>query len=848
MTPAASKRFRLLASVLSLLLLAALLAAGVFWWLLRRSLPALDGEAMLPGLSAAVTVERDALGVPTLRGATRIDVARALGYVHTQDRFFQMDLLRRSAAGELSELFGRATVAFDRDVRTHGFRSLARAALAQLPPEQHRLVDAYAEGVNAGLASLRARPFEYFLLRVRPEPWRPEDTMLVAYAMVLELQDEHGHYERTLSAVRDSCGTALFNFLAPRGTASDAALDGSAFDPPPLPGPDSIDLRKQRTAAAFPSGAPGRDKPARGSNLFALTGDRAADGGALLASDMHLGLRVPNIWYRASLAWDDREEGTTDQGPRTTDQGARRPRDQETKGPRDHRPSPTLNLTPQTLNPASAGGPHRVTGVTLPGVPVMVAGSNGRIAWAFANCNADTTDVVIVEPSEIEPEFFYRNGGEHLQIERRRETIRVKGGKPVEMIARWTIWGPIIGETDRGLPLVLRWTFHDPAAVNLSLVALETARDAPAALAMSPDFGIPPQNLIVAGRDGTIGWTIAGRLPQRIGYDGRLPAVWGYGDRRWDGWLPPDEHPRVVFERGDGAALWSGNQRPVGGEDYARLGDNGYEYPARARQIRDSLAALAGPATPRSLLEVQLDDRALFLGRWQKLLLSTLTPEAIEANEKLAVLLQVVEQWNGRAATDSAAYHLVRRWRGFVAGRALGPVFAPCAKRYGGFDFHRLNYEEPLWRLLQERPAHFLSGDYLSWDDLLLAAADDVLRWASRQNRSLAHLAWGAYNTARIRHPLSPALPAPLARLLDMPAEPLPGDNDMPRVQTPDFGASERFVVSPGREEEGIFHMPGGQSGHPLSPFYRAGHEAWARGEAAPFLPGPAEHRLILKP
>jgi penicillin amidase len=167
---------------------------------------------------------------------------------------------------------------------------------------------------------------------------------------------------------------------------------------------------------------------------------------------------------------------------------------------------------------------------------------------------------------------------------------------------------------------------------------------------------------------------------------------------------------------------------------------------------------------------------------------------------------------------------------------------------YEAFDYRRLNYEEPLWRLVQERPPNFLTPDYVTWNDLLLAAVDDLLRWTDQQNRPLARLPWGWRNTARIQHPFSRLLPAPLAHLLDMPAEPLPGDHNMPRVQGPAFGASERFVVSPGHEAEGIFHMPGGQSGNPLSPFYRAGHEAWVRGEPTPFLPGPATHTLRLQP
>jgi penicillin amidase len=816
MSPAVVTRLRLLASVLSVLVLAALAVAGGFWWLMRRSLPQLDGAAPLPGLSAPVTVERDALGVPTIRGATRLDVARALGYLHAQDRFFQMDLLRRRPAGELAELFGQSALPLDRDARVHSFRALARRALALLPPEQRALVDAYAAGVNAGLAALRARPFEYYVLRVRPQPWRPEDSLLVGYTEALDLQDVQDEYERMLAAIQDTYGRTMLDFLVPRGTEFDAALDGSILPEPPVPGPAVIDLRRQKPSAAVDAGARlvRQDEPAEefvpGSNALALAGRRTAGGAALLANDMHLGLRVPNIWYRASLVWG---EGASSSEPKTQD--------------------------------STPGAARRVTGVTLPGIPLVIAGSNGRIAWGFTNSYADTADIVVVEPSSIDP-LLYKNGSDLTLIEDRHETIRVKGGDSVDAVSHWTVWGPVIGEGERHRSFALRWVFDDPAAMNLNLLALETAPDVPTALAEAPEFGMPAQNLLVADRAGTVGWTIAGRLPRRVGFDGRLPAVWAYGDRRWDGYLPPADYPRVISPAS--GQLWSANNRAVGGDGYARLGDGGYMSAARAHQLRDDLTALTAPVTPKDLLGVQLDDRALLLDRWQKLLQATLTSDAVATNQGRAELRRLIDQWNGRASTDSVAYYLVRRWRGFVAERALGPIFGPCRDTYDEFDFHRLNYEEPLWRLVQARPPNFLTSDYISWDELLLAAADDMLRWADRQNRPLARLTWGSRNTARIQHPFSRFLPAPLARLLAMPAEPLPGDNDMPRVQSPTFGASERFVVSPGHEAEGIFEMPGGESGHPLSPFYRAGYEAWTRGAPTPFLPGPTKHTLRLQP
>jgi penicillin amidase len=175
------------------------------------------------------------------------------------------------------------------------------------------------------------------------------------------------------------------------------------------------------------------------------------------------------------------------------------------------------------------------------------------------------------------------------------------------------------------------------------------------------------------------------------------------------------------------------------------------------------------------------------------------------------------------------------------------PIFAGCVEAYPRFSRSELQLEGALWALLREKPPHLLNPEFASWDDLLVAAVDDVIKRVDKDGVKLPKANWGWRNQAKIQHPFTHSFPW-LAHWLAMPPDPLPGDADMPRVQSPTHGASERFVVSPGREQEGIFHMPGGQSAHPLSPFFRAGHEAWVRGEPTPFLPGPAAHTLTLQP
>jgi penicillin amidase len=767
-------------------------------------LPRLDGASALPGLAAPVRVARDAYGVPTVSGSSRVDVARASGWLHAQDRFFQMDILRRRGSGELSELFGAAALPLDREARMHGFRRIAREVLARASPERRAIVEAYAQGVNEGLAFLGTKPWEYSVLRLEPRPWQAEDCVLALYAMTLDLQDTTGGYVRTLAAIRDELGPRSLAFFAPLSTSWDAPLDGSLSPPAPIPPPSEIDLRNRdsgdraaaiREASGWNSAWPDGETP--GSNSLAVAGTLAAGGAAIVADDMHLHLGIPNIWYRMSLRWPGHEE----------------------------------------------------TGVTLPGTPTLVAGSTGRIAWGFTNSKAGTGDVVVVDPS-ASPELYHGpNGGHLLPFDIRTETVAVRGSKPVSMEFPWTVWGPIVGDGPGGTLFAFHWTEDDPAATNLDIMDLEDAQDVRGAVAVAHRMGIPAQNFVVADSRGQIGWTVAGLLPRRVGYDGRLPVTWMYGDRRWDGYLGSAEVPAIVSP--EGGRLWTANNRTVGGRSLALLGDSGYQIGARAREIRDDLDALVGrgrPAEPGDLLAIELDDRAAILESWHTLLVGTLQPDLLARKPSLGVLLQAIQKWEGRASVGSNSYAVVRAFRLAVAHRVFDPIFAPCVARFPEFSWLRLNYEEPLEAIVRARPAHLLDPSFKAWDELLAAAAEDVSRSFAKDGVDPRIVTWGQRNTSRIEHPFARNLPRWAASWLGMPAEPLPGDTNMPRLQEPSYGASERFAVSPGHEDRGIFHMPGGQSANPFSPYFSAGNEAWVRGDPAPFLPGPAEHTLDLNP
>lgn len=771
----------------------AVCTALAVWLALRSSLPQLDGQLRISGLSAAVTLQRDDKGVPTLSGETREDLARALGFAHAQDRFFQMDLQRRAAAGELSALLGPSLLPVDEQLRPHRFRAVAKAAVAALDARQRALLEGYAEGVNAGLAALGSRPFEYWLLRSKPGPWKVEDSVLCMQAMFLELQDPTGHRILQDGLLRATLPPAATTFVLAGAPEWDAPVDGSTSEAPVLPTADQFDLRVQHDLPYALPAEVRRQLGGLGSNNWAVSGARTTSGAALIANDMHLGFRVPIIWYRVRLVQK------------------------------------------------SAG--LDATGVTLPGTPALVAGSNGHVAWGFTNSYGQYETVIDLVPGNGPDEFRTAQGVERLVTV--DEPIEVKGEGTHHLKVKLSPWGPVMGKDWAGRPYVLEWTAQDPAALNLNLMSLEGARSVSEAIDLAAGFGIPAQNMVVGDSAGHIGWTIAGRIPLRNGEPG-LPELSTDPHPGFSGWVSPADQPRIIDP--PGGLLWSANARVTGGAAAGRIGDGGMDRGARARQIHADLMAIPVPVTPKASLAVQLDDRALFLERWRELLSTLIQAQQSLGNRGHPQAAQVLRHWSGRALPSDAAYRLVSAFRAQVESRVFYMLIAPARKRAPEFRFEIPSaFEGPLWRVVSERPMNLLAPGYRDWDALL----DEALSAAEQPGRHCTRLEdcdWGTVNEVHIRHPLSAALPW-LARFLDMPVVRVPGGReDMPRVQGPDFGASERFSVSPGHEQEAYYHMPGGQSGHPLSPFYRSDFQAWARGIAAPFLPGPPAHDLRLLP
>jgi penicillin amidase len=704
-----------------------------------------------------------------------------------------MDMQRRLAAGELSALMGDATADVDRSIRVHRFRARASAMVKALPPAERAMLDAYVAGVNQGLGDLKATPFEYLLLRGEPLPWTAEDTVLTVFAMYINLQPVTPRRELDLARAQKSLGAEMAAFLYPLSTPLDAPIDGSMVPEPPMPS-GVVSLAAPPPVAAI---ADVRLDETVGSNNWAVGGALTASGAALVANDMHLGLDVPSIWYRARLVV------------------------------------------------TGSDGALDATGVTLPGTPFLVAGSNGKIAWGYTNSYIDTSDAVVVEWID-EAKGTYRTPDGQATVKGIIERLCVRGTCEA-LPVRETIWGPIIGKDAFGRTIAMRWTAHEPDAIRLgTALEMERAGSVLEAIAVAQRSGIPQQNFTVGDASGAIGWTIIGRVPKRVGFDGQEAVSFAEGTKRWDGTLSPEETPVVLNPTG--GRIWTANSRVVGGEAYAKLGDGGYDTGARAGRIRDLLLAKDRFA-PADFLAIQLDDRQARNDPWAAMLLAELERRD---DPRLRAMIPHVKAWGGRAVPGNVGYRLVDQFRkrtveGLYEAWLGKPEAGSRQKTHAPAQA-----EGPARRLLAERPAGLVPKGFASWDayvdHVLAGVLADVDEAAGGE---LARYSWGAdggtVGRADIRHPLSRAIPL-LGRLTDPVDVAVPGDRATVRAQAPGFGASERFAVSPGREAQGLFQMPGGQAGNPRTPWYLSGHEDWLKGRPAPYLPGPTKWTLVLKP
>jgi penicillin amidase len=775
-----------------------IIGTGTGFLILRHSIPQLEGEVVLSHLSAPAAITSDQHGIPVITANSRHDAIRALGYISARDRLFQMDLMRRKNAGRLAELFGQVAINSDIKARTYGFYRVAKAVVTKLPPEHKRYLEAYAEGVNGFIGTANALPFEFTVLGYQPEPWKPEDSILVLLGMFDMLTAGAEQEERMLSVMEKSLPKDIVAFLTPDTDRFTDHLLGSAeslrpAQPIPVAALETVLAQHSPYALELAEAVQLQDF-VLGSNAWAVSSAKTQNGRAILANDMHLGISVPNIWYRCEMNY----------------------------------------------------GTVHAAGVILPGTPLLAAGSNNHIAWGSTNLSGDFLDLVSLELNPENPDE-YKVDGNWRQFEQGIETIIIKNGETQQIAVRRTVWGPVATEPLLGKPVAIHWTALDDAAITLGMIDLEQMESLEQAIHIVNNTGGPQLNFLVADKNGQIAWTLMGRIPKRFGNDGAVSRSWADGTVGWDGYVEAQSLPRIINPIS--GLLVSANDRRLGkrypyviGRQFAN-GYRAYRITQRLKQIKS--------IDERSLFELQLDTENEFHAFYQQLALSVLSPEIIEQQPELGELRGYLLAWNGRADTDSKGLALLVEFRKHLAEAVFSPFLTACRKTDKNFSYSWTYGDTPLQAILAEKPPRLLpdAAHYKNWDDFILGQLTQSAQQLKTRfpGIKLSDLTWGHMNKAHFAHPFSKAAPL-LEVLLDMPQDELAGCSSCVRAVSPRFGASERLVVSPAHLDEGILHMPGGQSSHPLSPYYRDQQSYWVHGLPISLLAGKSLHTLTLKP
>ncbi|MEY3022669.1 MAG: hypothetical protein RIS86_1867 [Planctomycetota bacterium] len=742
-------------------------------------------RAAIPTLGERVSASLDDRDVPRIEATTLLDAIRAEGWLHADARFLQMDFARREASARLSELVPQA-LPLDRRAAHLGLGQLAERALAALPDAHRRMLDAYADGVNARLRAEPGLP-EYRLLRSAPEAWRPVDTILVQLAMARYL-DGSASLDLERAPVHGALPAGWATFLTHRGGVLDQTVDGSHA--PSAAGPDRALV--ERLAGSVPTTRRDQEAPTPpasgevhpGSNAFAVAGSRTRDGRAIVGNDMHLAHSAPGFWYRVEMEWP--------------------------------------------------GG--RLMGLSLPGVPLVVQGTNGRVAWAFTNLTADLADLVRLEVDPDDPSR-YRLGAGFEPFGERRIAIGPASGRE-EIVVRSTAFGPVLAEPLAGAPVAWRWSLAEDGGVDCGLFDLCLAGSLDDAISAAAAWRGPPQNVLVADELGDIGWTISGSLPQRAR---RTPVpVDASAAPEWDGLLATGDKPRIV--RPASGILASANQLSIAPEGALAAILGGDEASGdRAQRLR-SLLESRNDWTEPELHALQLDTHSARLLRWRPLAvdaLARLDDEAARASgprvddatrTMVGEARRLLGEWNGRVEVESAPPVFLDRFRGALR-RAIGTALRIPSDAIS---------DDAVLRLAESAP----EGSPF-WPHALAEAARTALAGSfDAEGRPRLR---GDENVLVMRHPAADAF-GPLARLASMPPTPLPGHPTAVRVQTPSFGASQRSVVSPAHLEDAILVTPAGQAGLPSSPHFRSLHAPWVRGEPWPLRAGAPARRVEFVP
>lgn len=752
-------------SVVTLLSIVFLSAVSIYL-LLFMSLPKLDASIGSNAISNDITIARDRLGTAVVTADSRQDAAYGLGYAHGQDRFFQMDLLRRNSAGELSEIFGEKALQLDKSRRFHQLRKRANGIVETLSKDHLGLLKSYAQGVNDAVDAQAISSFEYLVTGAKPRPWEPADSLLVIYSMYLDLQGNTIKRDLTLTYIKSIFGAQMLDFII-QPSRYQAALDGSliSLKQPviPLMSPQYVAQAKTKSIT---------ETLDIGSNNWAVTGELTENGKAMLSDDMHLSFSVPIIWYRAQLNYSQSDEDIS------------------------------------------------ITGVSLPGAPAIVVGSNGHVAWGFTNAYIDTADWIEIENSS------------DLAFE--DEQILLPDSS-VEYKILMSEYGPVKGTLAQHY--ALSWVGHRDYAVDMSLVELDKVKDVQQAITIASNMGIPVQNMMLIDTAGNAAWKPAGAFPSRTN-----PSDVAIKESEYqaDNWLIDHAQlPEMINPQSH--RLWSGNSRVVSTKQHEVLGDGGYALGARSSQIRDRLFA-GDNFSVDDFYQLQLDNEARFLTPWHQQLVTLLSTQPKRFAKDIAYL----NNWQACACSDSVGYTLVRQYR----QRLIDSTFAPLETQLG-LSSQSLSpvkrYLEPaIWQLIDAKPASWLPSQYSNWSEFMISSyrqSKQQLLVTYSKDDDMDDLAWGLVNQLKVQHPFSKQIPI-LSTLLDMPVVNGFGDSYMPAVQGASFGASQRFIVQAGDEENGVLTIPGGQSGHPLSDFYRSGFGEYAAQQQTPLLPGKLLHRI----
>ncbi len=784
---------------------------------MRRPLPRVSGRATLVGLNAQATVRRDRWGVPHISAASNGDLFAALGYVHAQDRLWQMELNRRTGHGCLAELFGPVALSSDQFIRTLGFSRIARAEVDLLDEETRATLEAYLRGVNGWIEAHRGRlPLEFSLLGLQAQPWELADLLVWPKVMALNLG---GNWM-----------SELFNAQVAAALGSVRAAELNPHYPPEAPiavppgtfaWPDlgAAALRRANEAARFT----GDSTAPQGSNAWVVSGARSSTGRPLLANDPHLGLGLPGIWYAAHLE----------------------------------------------------GGDYHVAGVTFPGFCGVVIGHNPQIAWGVTAALTDTQDLYLERLHPEQPDRYLWQG-EWRELERVREEIIVKGQRsPSILEVRLSHHGPLLDEVSspadsplHSLPatprdpaatsgepaaaplaIALRWTALEPTPASArAVLRLNRATDWASFRAALEDWDVAPQNFIYADVNGHYGYALGGRLPIRAQGDGQLPVPGWDGAYEWTGYLPNAELP-ASLDPPDGFAVTANNRIAAPDHPHFTRIQGDYANPYRAERISELLAA-----TPlhdlRSFARIQNDLRSL-PGVQLARLVTELTPsDRLEQTAR-----DLLAAWDGDLTAESVPatiyaglrHHLLRVVYTelealFAAQAALGAFASLPANTY-------LDRALPMvLARMEAAPLPERSDAWLGGGRTWLGVLGEALsRTTSELCESLGsnptRWSYGRIHSLTLRHPLGAV--AALAPLFNRGPWPTGGDIDtvnhhfIPRdsVSGPRYnGPSYRQIIDPGDWDSARIIMPAGQSGHPASSHYADMNAAWRAGGYFPLL------------